>query len=259
MPFGQVVIGPPAAGKSTYCFGVQQFFSQIDRPLAIVNLDPANDNIDYEYKINICDFIDVSSIMEDESLGPNGALLFAFDWLQLNFDWFLAQLLTFKDHYFVFDLPGQIELFTMHPSLRSVLHSLTKHDFRLVCVNLIDSLTCLDPGKFISAVLISLVEMLHLELPHVNILSKHDLLTSYEQLPADLSLFLEAMDLSSLVGYLEKSEQPRKFQHLNLLLAQLLDDFSLVRFMPLAINDKDMMIEVQEKCDQAICYPWPFM
>jgi len=26
MPFGQVVVGPPGSGKSTYCNGLQQYY-----------------------------------------------------------------------------------------------------------------------------------------------------------------------------------------------------------------------------------------
>jgi len=41
--FGQLVIGPPACGKTTYCFGVSQFMNQMGREVAIVNLDFANE------------------------------------------------------------------------------------------------------------------------------------------------------------------------------------------------------------------------
>lgn len=47
---------------------------------------------------------------------------------------------------------------------------------QLTAVNLIDSHYCSDPGKFISAALLSLTTMLQLELPHVNVLSKIDLI-----------------------------------------------------------------------------------
>ena len=43
--FGQVVIGPAGAGKTTYCAGMQQLLAGIKRPCVVVNLDPANDNM----------------------------------------------------------------------------------------------------------------------------------------------------------------------------------------------------------------------
>ncbi len=41
--FGQAVIGPPGAGKTTYCHGLARFLAARGRPVAVVNLDPAND------------------------------------------------------------------------------------------------------------------------------------------------------------------------------------------------------------------------
>ena len=41
--FGQLVIGPPGSGKTTYCTGIQQFLSATGRKVAVINLDPAND------------------------------------------------------------------------------------------------------------------------------------------------------------------------------------------------------------------------
>lgn len=47
MAFGQVVIGPPGSGKTTYCNGLSQFLQLIGRKVAVVNLDPANDRLPY--------------------------------------------------------------------------------------------------------------------------------------------------------------------------------------------------------------------
>lgn len=40
--FGQVVVGPPGSGKTTYCFGMFQYLEAIGRDAAVINLDPAN-------------------------------------------------------------------------------------------------------------------------------------------------------------------------------------------------------------------------
>ena len=42
MVFGQVVIGPPGSGKTTYCNGMAQFLRGLGRKVAVVNLDPAS-------------------------------------------------------------------------------------------------------------------------------------------------------------------------------------------------------------------------
>lgn len=47
MPFGQVVIGPPGSGKTTYCAAMAQFLEGLGRQVSVINLDPANDNVPY--------------------------------------------------------------------------------------------------------------------------------------------------------------------------------------------------------------------
>ncbi|KAF6344630.1 GPN-loop GTPase 2 [Rhinolophus ferrumequinum] len=43
--FGQAVIGPPGSGKTTYCLGMSEFLRALGRPVAVVNLDPANEGL----------------------------------------------------------------------------------------------------------------------------------------------------------------------------------------------------------------------
>uniref|UniRef100_A0A8C0LEA6 GPN-loop GTPase 2 n=1 Tax=Canis lupus dingo TaxID=286419 RepID=A0A8C0LEA6_CANLU len=47
--FGQAVIGPPGSGKTTYCLGMSEFLRALGRRVAVVNLDPANEGLPYEY------------------------------------------------------------------------------------------------------------------------------------------------------------------------------------------------------------------
>uniref|UniRef100_A0A804U8C8 GPN-loop GTPase 2 n=1 Tax=Zea mays TaxID=4577 RepID=A0A804U8C8_MAIZE len=184
MVFGQVVIGPPGSGKTTYCNGMSQFLSLLGRKVAVVNLDPANDALPYECAINIEDLIKLSDVMSEHSLGPNGGLVYCMDYLEKNIDWLEEKLKPFiEDHYLLFDFPGQVELFFLHSNARSVINKLIKKmDLRLTAVHLIDAHLCCDPGKYVSALLLSLSTMLHLELPHINVLSKIDLIENYGNL-----------------------------------------------------------------------------
>jgi GTPase SAR1 family protein len=87
MPFAQLVIGPPGSGKSTYCDGMQQFMGAVERKCSVVNLDPANDHTSYEPAVDVRDLVTIDEIMEQESLGPNGGVLYALEELEHNFDW----------------------------------------------------------------------------------------------------------------------------------------------------------------------------
>lgn len=62
---------------------------------------------------------------------------------------------------------------------------------RLATVGLVDAHLCTDAGKYISALLLSLSSMLHLELPHVNVLSKADMVEAYGELHFNLEYFTE--------------------------------------------------------------------
>jgi hypothetical protein len=131
MPFAQLVIGPPGAGKSTYCDGMHQFLTAINRKCAVVNLDPANDKTSYPCALDIRDLVSLEEVMEQEELGPNGGVMYALEELQENFDWLEDGLKEFSDSYILFDCPGQVELFTHHNTMPNLFHRLEKIGYRV--------------------------------------------------------------------------------------------------------------------------------
>lgn len=132
MPFGEIVVGPPGSGKSTYCHGKHQLLTALNRPISVVNLDPANDNIPYPCAIDIASLITLQDVMDTYSLGPNGGMLYCMEYLDENFDWLDEKLKALgKDAYVVFDLPGQVELSTNHESLKNIIKKLSKGGFRV--------------------------------------------------------------------------------------------------------------------------------
>lgn len=72
MPFGQLVVGPPGSGKTTYCHGMKQFLQAAGRKVAIVNLDPANDSLPYDVAVDVADLVSLEEVMAELKLGPNG-------------------------------------------------------------------------------------------------------------------------------------------------------------------------------------------
>lgn len=255
MPFGQLVIGPPGSGKSTYCNGMHQFLNAIGRKPSVINLDPANDRLPYPATIDIRDFITLEEIMEDQTLGPNGGILFAMDAVAEQIDSFIAQLKRLGGHeYFLFDCPGQIELFTHHPALSQIFKKLEKElNFRLVVVNLTDSFYITQPNQYISIVLLALRTMLQFNLPQVNVLSKVDLLANHGPLPFRLEYYTEVQDLDYIVAT-ERAHQNGKFAKLTDRIAEMLSDFGLVEFKVLAVENKRSMIALLNVIDKASGY-----
>ncbi|KAK7273619.1 hypothetical protein RIF29_14676 [Crotalaria pallida] len=83
--------------------------------------------------------------MAEHSLGPNGGLVYCMGYLEKNIDWLQAKLEPLlKDHYLLFDFPGQVELFFLHSNAKNVIMKLIKKlNLRLTAVHLIDAHLCL--------------------------------------------------------------------------------------------------------------------
>ena len=129
--YAQLVIGPPGSGKSTYCRGMKEFLSSLGRKVVVVNLDPANSVLPYECEIDISELIKLSEVMDGLKLGPNGSLVYCIEFLEKNLEWLKKQLEKLKGHYFLFDCPGQVELFTHHQSVRNIAARLQEWSFKV--------------------------------------------------------------------------------------------------------------------------------
>lgn len=84
MPFGQILLGPPGSGKTTY---VQRFYSlyeSMHRPVLSLNLDPANDPSDFIFDIDIRTLVDLKEVMDEFGLGPNAGVLASLNSLSLS-------------------------------------------------------------------------------------------------------------------------------------------------------------------------------
>ena len=59
--FGQIVVGPPGSGKTTYCLGMCQYLKAIGRDAAVINLDPANhgEGLPYTAAVDIQELVSV--------------------------------------------------------------------------------------------------------------------------------------------------------------------------------------------------------
>ena len=293
--YAQIVIGPPGSGKTTYCSGMSAFLKASGRPCSVINLDPANEEIHgkYECAIDISQLCSLEEVMDHFKLGPNGGLVYCMEFLEKNIDWLKDEMSKLSDRYLIFDCPGQVELFTHHMSLKNIVRTLGKWGLRLTCVHLIDAYYCADPATFISASLLSLSTMLQLELPHINVLSKVDLLEKYDKLHFQLDFYKSAFDLDLLVPYiglgmkekeflnqvnkstkgiitpppessevgnegLEEEDQPshwtRKYRKLNEMMVELVHDFRLVEFQSLNVMDPESMQNVINAIDRSNGY-----
>ncbi|KAJ3407348.1 hypothetical protein CcCBS67573_g01305 [Chytriomyces confervae] len=254
--FGSVLLGAPGSGKTTACHGLQQFFDLTKRQNAVINLDPANDGLPYRCDVDIAELITLDDVMTEFGLGPNGGLIYCMEYLEKNMDWLLKRLEDVKDKYLIFDCPGQVELYTHNNAMRNILHKLEKHNFRITIVHMVDAHLCTDASKYISSLLLSLKTMLHLSQPHVNVLSKVDLIQTYGTLSFKLDFYTEVQDLSYLLDTLRNDPHgatPR-FAKLNEAVCELVEEFGIVGYSTLCVEDKASVKRLIEQMDRANGY-----
>ena len=126
MVFGQVVIGPPGSGKTTYCVGMQQYLEALGRKVAVVNLDPANETVPDGAPaplLSVSTLVSLRDAMAQHSLGPNGGLVHCIETLEANVEW-LIEGATSSDHDFCaattsHEQPPEHQIFLPDPATTS--------------------------------------------------------------------------------------------------------------------------------------------
>jgi GPN-loop GTPase len=129
---------------------------------------------------------------------------------------------------------------------------LTREQF--VTVHLSDSICLTQPSRYISNVLLSLRAMIQMDMPHVNVLSKIDKVSSYDELPFNLEYYTDVDDLNYLTPYLEEESpvlRSEKFGKLNEAIASLIENYGLVRYEVLAVENKKSMMHLLRVIDRA--------
>ena len=248
MPYAQLVIGPAGSGKSTYCQTIFQHCSALGQRRHCINLDPAADQFNYPVTADVQDLITVDDVMEELDLGPNGALMYCMEYLEDNMDDWLAEALEGfgEDDCVIFDCPGQIELYSHHTCFKSFVNKLRDWGWQTVAVYVLDATFITDGSKFIAGCLQAQSAMMLLELPHVNVLTKVDLMEDQNVLEPYLW-----PDHSRLAEELNEN-MPKEYRKLNTMIAQLMDDYSLIAFAKLDISDEESVAEVLYRVDNAI-------
>jgi GTPase SAR1 family protein len=200
--------------------------------------------------------------MEELDLGPNGGLVYCFEYshsrinfdcryLVNNLDWLDEQLGAYDNDYLLIDLPGQIELYTHHSHILPPLlnHLRRHHGFALCATYLLESQFILQPEKFFAGALSAMSAMIMLECSHLNVLSKVDLVKT-EVGRGRLKQFLKGD-----TGVYEATQgmSPR-LHRLNEAIVRLVEDFGMVEFLPLDASDRESVDTILSYIDD--CTQW---
>lgn len=253
--YAHIVVGPAGSGKSTYVSAMLAHAEACQRSMFAVNLDPAAEIFNYNPIADIRELIQIEDVMEDKSLnyGPNGALVFAIEYLMKNLDWLAEKLGTTEDDYILFDTPGQIELI----SHLSVIKDLTKYlenlNFHICIVFLLDSQFISDISKYFSSLVVSLITLINLELPMINLLTKVDKMTPDQRKLLEDLLEPNSNLLNENSPCFTRTKND-KFYRLSKAFAQIIDDYSLQKFLPFSVLEEDLMNDVLLVADNCIQY-----
>ncbi|KAL1866446.1 hypothetical protein VTK73DRAFT_4703 [Phialemonium thermophilum] len=276
--FGVMVMGPAGAGKSTFCASLITHLQLNRRSAFYVNLDPAAESFEHAPDLDIRDLISLEDVMEEMGLGPNGGLIYCFEFLMENLD-FLAEALDSltEEYLIIFDMPGQIELYTHIPILPSLVRFLTRSgslDIRLCAAYLLEATFVVDRAKFFAGTLSAMSAMILLEIPHINILSKMDLVKGQVK-KKDLKKFITpdttlleddpveiarrkaegssaAVDDSANPQEREALMRGASFKRLNTAVAQLIESFSMVSYLKLDASDEGSVGAILSYIDDCI-------
>ncbi|KAH7392385.1 GPN-loop GTPase [Phaeosphaeria sp. MPI-PUGE-AT-0046c] len=256
--FGTLVMGPAGADRKRPCF--------------YVNLDPAAESFAFEPDLDIKDLISLDDVMDEMSLGPNGGLIYCFEFLLENLD-FLTDPLeeVTEDYLIVFDMPGQIELYTHVPILPGLVKTLMHGslNIRMCAAYLLEATFVIDRPKFFAGTLSAMSAMMLLEMPHINILSKMDLVkgqVAKQDLKRFVNVDADLIDDDPARKVASEDEQRKfvdpkatgslmngaSFHKLNKAVAELIDGFSMVSFLKLDVQDEGSLGAVLSYIDDAI-------
>lgn len=260
--YAVLVSGPAGSGKSTLCSALIAHANAIGRNVHLVNLDPAAEHFTYSPTIDIRELISLQDVMSELELGPNGGLIYCFEYLLENLDWLEEQLGSFEDDFLIIDCPGQIELYTHTPLVQRILSYLsTSYSFRLCQLYLLESHFVDDVTKYFAGTLSAMSAMINLEVPWINVLSKMDLIQRGE-IGDKLGRGIKAkrqieryLDPDPLLLESEANAYTNpKFHSLNRSIVQLIDDFSMVNFMPVDATSEYSVGALLSHIDHAMQY-----
>jgi len=171
-------VGTAGSGKSTLVGMFKQWLDDNGIDAITLNLDPGADKLAYSADIDIREWISLGEVMEEYSLGPNGAQVVAADLMAVNIHKMTSVLNEYKTKYVLIDTPGQLELFAFRESSNIIVDALGKD--RSMIAYLSDPMLCRRPNGFVSSMMLSALVQFRLQLPMINLLSKTDTLSEEE-------------------------------------------------------------------------------
>ena len=166
--------GTAGSGKSLLTSKIKEYYAKNSSFPATLNLDPGVEKLPYSPDIDVRNYVDVTSLMQQYELGSNGSLIMANDLVATKIDQIQTEIDNVNPDYLLVDTPGQIELFAYRQSGPFFVNNISADE--KVNLFLYDGTMISSPANFVSLSLLSTSIRLRLGLPTVNVLTKTDLI-----------------------------------------------------------------------------------
>ena len=174
--FMAFIIGTAGSGKSLLTAAFSEWLKMQKQNVATVNLDPGVLELPYSPDVDVRDFIDVVSLMDEYKLGPNAALIMAADLIAEEIEKVAAEIEALNPDIVLVDTPGQMELFAFRASGPYIVNEITKEPKAIIY--LFDCVFCMNPLNYVSNMFLSAAVYNRFLIPQIHVLSKCDLLRS---------------------------------------------------------------------------------
>ncbi|EPR78756.1 putative ATP binding protein [Spraguea lophii 42_110] len=178
MLFGEIVVGPPGVGKSTYIAYKVKLLEK--RKIFTINLDPGNTGeFDYDIK-KYCHGTTTNEENKNDkskkfySSTPNKAIKKLLSELSTS-----KEIFDDNENYFLIDIPGQLESVISYPYIEEFITYLKKQNIHLVVISLIDSSIFCNTHNLITSLLFQSILMINLDAPFIIVISKCDNIKNY--------------------------------------------------------------------------------
>jgi len=168
------IAGTAGAGKSLLTSKIYDYYTANGAFCAILNLDPGVESMPYTCDIDVRDYVDLINIMKQYDLGPNGALIMAYDLIASKLDEIQKAVDEVNPDYLIVDTPGQMELFAYRSSGPFFIQNFNAD--QKVIIFLYDGAFITSPSNFVSITLLATSIRLRINQQTINVLSKVDLI-----------------------------------------------------------------------------------
>ncbi|KAL1137849.1 hypothetical protein AAG570_009545 [Ranatra chinensis] len=185
------------SGKTTFVSKLTSHLYSKNKPPYVLNLDPACSEVPYPTNVDIRDTVNYKEVMKQYGLGPNGAIVTSLNLFSTKFDQ-IIDLITSnqsKHDVFIFDTPGQIEVFTWSASGNIVTEALAS-SFPTIVIYVMDTIRSVNPVTFMSNMLYACSILYKTKLPFIVVMNKTDVVDNAYAVDwmTDFESFEEALE-----------------------------------------------------------------